>query len=388
VRYVKIGTAALVGLLGLLGLALLLSAVLDRPARTIESEITVDASEETVWDVLTDFDSYSRWNPFITQASGEARVGSALALQLKPPGGELRSVEPEVSIVKEDRKIRWQYRTYLPGVADREYEAIIEPLDDGQVRVIQRTRFEGVLAPFVDVAREEIGLDLMAEALKKRAEEATPGTVIRVTEGWDCTRPLESYGNLPIIIESRIDNEAIQPEMVDAVALTGPNCTGDGNPNTIDLILRISGDGGGVGATADAVKLREGPHDINITGYANCGKPAPGAHQDGIQAMLGYRITFSDFRVGDPDQGRATCDGAAGGLFIEERSEDDPMPEDILCIRCEMITVIHGLLIGDSVRSGARESTFTAEHPISIQPTAVEPINERNEGISREPGQR
>jgi hypothetical protein len=382
-RLVKIGMMALLGLLALMGLALLLSALLDRPARTIESRVVVNASAQTVWKVLTDFESYSRWNPYMIQASGDPRAGASLALRLQPPGGEAKSVEPDVLIVKEGRKLRWQYRTLLPGLADREYEAIIEPAGDGQVRVVQRARFEGVLAPFVDLAREEIGLDLMAEALKKQAEEATPGTVIQVTEGWDCTQPLEAYGSLPITIESSIDNEAIQPEMVDAVSLTGPRCEGDGDPSTIDLILHIRGNGGSLGPTADAVKLRQGPHDINITGYADCGKPAPEAHQDGIHAMLGYRITFSDFRVGNTEPGRPTCVGAGGGLFIQQRFEDDPLPEDILCIRCEMIAVVHGLLIGDSLRSGARESTFAAEHPINVQPTAIKPVNERNTAIPK-----
>jgi hypothetical protein len=90
------------------------------------------------------------------------------------------------------------------------------------------------------------------------------------------------------------------------------------------LILNIRSDGGTIGTTPDAIKLGEGPHDINITGYANRGRHAPGAHQDGIQATLGHRITFSDFRIGDIERGRPTCDGAGGALFINARSDDDP----------------------------------------------------------------
>jgi hypothetical protein len=33
-------------------------------------------------------------------------------------------------------------------------------------------RFEGILIPFTSTSEEQIGLDLMAEALKRRAEEA------------------------------------------------------------------------------------------------------------------------------------------------------------------------------------------------------------------------
>jgi hypothetical protein len=50
-----------------------------------------------------------------------------------------------------------------------------------------------------------------------------------------------------------------------------------------------------------------------------------------------------------------------------------------------MISVVHGFNIGESVRSGAREWTLTAEHPIYMQPAAVEPIDERTVGVRRDP---
>jgi hypothetical protein len=388
-RRARIGLGALLGLVAACILALFLSALLDRPSHTIESRVTIQASPQTVWKVLTDFAEYSRWNPYIVKARGEPREGSSLALQLDRAEGDVQSVEPEVSIVKQGRKIRWQSRTLVPGIDDREYEAIIEPTGEGQVRFVQRTRFEGLLVPFLDVGPDQDGLDRMGAALKEQAEkkEGGPetivpdqgnGTLIRVTGTWECDKPLEQYGDLPIIVDSRIDNAAAQPESVDGVWLTGPRCSGDGNPNTVDLVLHIHGNGGDIGPTSDAVKLRQGPHDIDITGEGNCGRPSPGAHQDGVQVMLGYRITFSDFRVGDLAHGRATCDGAGGGFFIQQRFATDPKPEDVLCIRCHMITDNHGLFIGDSVRSGAKSSTFVADHAIFVEPAAVKPIDERN----------
>ena len=50
-----------------------------------------------------------------------------------------------------------------------------------------------------------------------------------------------------------------------------------------------------------------------------------------------------------------------------------------------MISVVHGLNLGESVRSGARKLTFTAEHQIYIQPGAVELIDARTVGIRRDP---
>ena len=46
--------------------------------RDLRSEI--DASPEDVWQVLTDFDAYPEWNPFIRSIQGNPEVGSRLSI--------------------------------------------------------------------------------------------------------------------------------------------------------------------------------------------------------------------------------------------------------------------------------------------------------------------
>lgn len=46
----------------------------------IETEIMINASVETVWKVLTDFDNHPTWNPFIQSISGEKAVGKNLTV--------------------------------------------------------------------------------------------------------------------------------------------------------------------------------------------------------------------------------------------------------------------------------------------------------------------
>jgi hypothetical protein len=374
-RVAKLSLAVLAGAFALLGLAVLASASLDRPSKSIESEVTVEASPETVWRILTDFESYARWNPLMTTAEGDARLGAVIEVDLQAPQSDRQAVSPEITILRPNRKLAWMSRHLVPGVADREYEVILEPLADDRVRVVMHNRYEGILIPFTPTDEEQVGLDLMAEALKKRAEDATPGTTIRTDENWECDRPLEEYGELPIIVKSRIDD---QPRPVEAVTLSGPDCAGDGNPETIDLVLEIEGDGGDVGPTTDAVRVKLGAHDIVIGGYADCGEAPPGVRQNGIHVMLGYRITFVDFRIGDLEAGEWTCDGASGVLAIEERSEDDPEPEDVVCDGCAMVSGNRGLYIGDSVRSGSRDSIFVSAEDVFVEPGAEDPVTTGN----------
>ena len=42
--------------------------------KSINTEITINASTEIVWKVLMDFENYSNWNPFVTRIEGEPEV--------------------------------------------------------------------------------------------------------------------------------------------------------------------------------------------------------------------------------------------------------------------------------------------------------------------------
>jgi uncharacterized protein YndB with AHSA1/START domain len=42
-------------------------------AKEIKTEILINASPDKVWAILTDFDNYPSWNPFITSLKGEVK---------------------------------------------------------------------------------------------------------------------------------------------------------------------------------------------------------------------------------------------------------------------------------------------------------------------------
>ena len=152
---------------------LLASAASDRPARTVNDSVLIDASRERVWEVIADLDAYREWNPVITRASGEVRPGATVTLRLEEPGDEPEEIRPELSIARFERKLRWQTRMLVPGLLDREQEIKIEKLGPRRVRVLLQDRLEGVLAPFEDrESTRRRALALMKDALEKRAEAA------------------------------------------------------------------------------------------------------------------------------------------------------------------------------------------------------------------------
>ncbi len=161
-------------LLAVLGLAILtlaalgVSAALDRPAKVVRMDVTVEGPRRDVWAGITNFAVYRTWNPFLIRAEGQAREGSDLELVVALPGHGPRTLDAKVLIVREGRKLRWQDHRVLPGVEDWEYEIVLEPVGGGRVLVAQQLRIEGLLAPFADEDAARKALGLMADALRER----------------------------------------------------------------------------------------------------------------------------------------------------------------------------------------------------------------------------
>ena len=94
------------------------SGVILRDLRELRSEIEIDAPPEHVWAVLTDFDAYPEWNPFIRRISGELREGARLEVRIEPPGARATTFKPTVRAVERNRELRWLGRLLAPGIFD------------------------------------------------------------------------------------------------------------------------------------------------------------------------------------------------------------------------------------------------------------------------------
>lgn len=172
----RLATAAIVvgALVGMAAIIVLASALLDLPARSAYSEIEIVAPRERIWTLLTDLQGYDEWNPVVTHAAGTFAVGEAIELERTAPDGGTETSDATVLIVNPMRKLRWQDRVLLPGIRDREYEVRVIPAGEGRFLVTQHERVEGLGAFFTDIEPIDRELDLIAEALKQRAESLRP----------------------------------------------------------------------------------------------------------------------------------------------------------------------------------------------------------------------
>ena len=77
------------------------------PSLTIETTLEIDASRDAVWDVLTDFASYSEWNPHM-RIEGTPGVGTKLVVHLLADGGHGMSFKRNAHAETPGGELRWQ----------------------------------------------------------------------------------------------------------------------------------------------------------------------------------------------------------------------------------------------------------------------------------------
>lgn len=117
--------------------------------KTIHTEIDIDAPPPTVWVLLTDFDRYPDWNPFIPRAEGALQEGATIEVQLESPGGRGMTFRPTLQRVESPRELRWLGHLFIPNLFDGEHIFELSPNGEGGTHFVQRETFGGWLVPLL-----------------------------------------------------------------------------------------------------------------------------------------------------------------------------------------------------------------------------------------------
>lgn len=141
--------------------------------REIHTEIEINASPKRIWEVLTDFENYPAWNPFITKIYGTPKEGERLIIhaQLNPHRTEV--FRPIIIGLQPEHELQWRGSLPVPGMFTGKHIFTLEPLPDGRCRLIHREEFTGLLVWLVllmigaDTLR---GFHAMNSAVKQQSE--------------------------------------------------------------------------------------------------------------------------------------------------------------------------------------------------------------------------
>ena len=137
--------------------------------KEITTEIKINASPEKVWSILTDFDTYGEWNPFITSIEGDARVGGRIKAHI----GNM-TFKPTILAFDENQEFRWIGRLFFKGLFDGEHKFALIKNEDGTTTFRQSEKFNGLMVGifpkklYVDTTN---GFNEMNRQLKERAEK-------------------------------------------------------------------------------------------------------------------------------------------------------------------------------------------------------------------------
>jgi hypothetical protein len=141
--------------------------------KNIETEIIINAAPNKIWDVLTDFQSYHQWNPFIKSLSGKPIVGNKVVVVLGPPDGKDMTFTPTILEFSENKEFRWLGKLLTKGIFDGEHYFKLVELENQKTKFIHGENFSGILIPLMGKVLEKTkkGFELMNESLKKECEK-------------------------------------------------------------------------------------------------------------------------------------------------------------------------------------------------------------------------
>lgn len=143
-------------------------------AKEIKTEILINATPDKVWAILTDFDNYPNWNPFIKSVKGQVAVGNKITARMEPPGANGMTFVPKVLVFETNKEFRWLGHLLFPGLFDGEHKFELIDNKNGTTTFRQSERFRGILVPLfqkmLDINTTN-GFIQMNKKLKELAEQ-------------------------------------------------------------------------------------------------------------------------------------------------------------------------------------------------------------------------
>lgn len=146
------------------------------PKKEIRTEIIIHATPAAVWKILTDFERYPSWNPFIKSIAGKAEQGNKITARIEPPGASGMTFTPRLLSVIKNQELRWLGHLFIPGLFDGEHIFELYENTDGSTTFVQREKFKGMLVSLFSKMLDTntlAGFEMMNKKLKELAEQTS-----------------------------------------------------------------------------------------------------------------------------------------------------------------------------------------------------------------------
>ena len=135
----------------------------------IETSILIHSTPTIVWSILTEFEKYPEWNPFVKSLKGSVAEGKQIEVQL--PGMKFK---PTVVTFKPKQEFAWLGHLWIKGLFDGQHSFRLVDNHDGTTTFYHSENFSGILVPIFKqkLLKDTLnGFEHMNQKLKARAEE-------------------------------------------------------------------------------------------------------------------------------------------------------------------------------------------------------------------------
>jgi hypothetical protein len=143
-------------------------------SKQISTQIVINATPEKVWNILTDFERYPAWNPFIKSIKGPAIIGQSITARIEPPEALGMTFTPNVLVFNSNQEVRWRGKFIISGLFDGEHIFQLTDNGNGTTTFQQSELFSGILVPLFKKMIDNNtmnGFQLMNQKLKELAEK-------------------------------------------------------------------------------------------------------------------------------------------------------------------------------------------------------------------------
>ena len=138
----------------------------------IENRIGVAAPAPVVWELVSDLEGWSRWNPLYPEVKGRLGFGERLTATLKLPEQPPETIRPTVLDIQTDSLLHWSLKLAGGLVTTTRYFEI-EALTETGCIFSNGELFKGLLARYTPARlrrRIRQGFGELGEAMKREAE--------------------------------------------------------------------------------------------------------------------------------------------------------------------------------------------------------------------------
>ncbi len=139
--------------------------------KEISTVILIEAIPAKVWAILTQFDNYSNWNPFIKSIQGKVEVNKNIIVKIAPPDQKGMVFKPRVLTYNKNKELSWIGHLFFSGLFDGTHKFELIDNKNGTTTFKQSEKFKGILVGFLNLENTKKGFDQMNIKLKELVEQ-------------------------------------------------------------------------------------------------------------------------------------------------------------------------------------------------------------------------